>query len=86
MPDERCPEPREAVVIARGCQPVAQLAQKGVTHRDLKPDNIMIGEGDQAGRIKVLDFGLAKAMDAGHVGRVRQVRQVGLESSVTTTS
>jgi eukaryotic-like serine/threonine-protein kinase len=40
---------------------VSAAHQKGITHRDLKPANIMLGEGDQAGRIKVLDFGLAKA-------------------------
>src|SRR5262245_4245256 len=34
--------------------------QKGITHRDLKPANVMLGEGEHAGRIKVLDFGLAK--------------------------
>ena len=34
--------------------------QKGITHRDLKPANIMLGDGEHAGRIKVLDFGLAK--------------------------
>jgi serine/threonine protein kinase/sugar lactone lactonase YvrE len=36
---------------------LATAHDNGITHRDLKPDNIMLGDD---GRLRILDFGLAK--------------------------
>lgn len=35
---------------------LAYLASKGLMHRDLKPDNILLERGD---KVKIVDFGLA---------------------------
>src|SRR5262249_55990795 len=50
----------ESLRIAVGIAEALEAAHdKGVVHRDLKPGNVKI---TPAGKVKVLDFGLAKAM------------------------
>src|SRR5262245_29155244 len=44
---------------------LAAAHQKQILHRDLKPGNVMLSD---AGRVKVLDFGLARTLDASAVG------------------
>ncbi|MFQ5639154.1 MAG: protein kinase [bacterium] len=40
------------------CEGLREAHQAGIVHRDIKPDNILI---DAKGRVKIADFGLAKA-------------------------
>ncbi len=46
------------------CEAVHYAHQKGVIHRDLKPSNILVSVENGVARPKVIDFGLAKALDA----------------------
>ncbi len=61
-------EPAEALaIVPRVCAALQYAHDQGVVHRDIKPENILI---DEAGHVKIADFGLAKLMDTETAARL----------------
>ncbi len=54
------PAKRGADVASQVAHALAAAHEKGLVHRDLKPDNVFLLKD---GRVKLLDFGLAKKLD-----------------------
>ena len=68
--DQRKLTTRERVALyIPVCRAVQHAHQKGVIHRDLKPSNVLVPEQDGAPVPKVIDFGIAKAVDRRLVDR-----------------
>jgi Protein kinase domain len=58
--------PRDRLnLFVQVCQAVQHAHQKAVIHRDLKPSNVLVSRHDTTPVVKVIDFGVAKALGQG---------------------
>ena len=60
--ERRMPIANRLELFVQVCQAVQHAHQKGIIHRDIKPTNILVTEHDGRPVPKVIDFGLAKAL------------------------
>jgi tetratricopeptide (TPR) repeat protein len=58
----RVPVRERLELFSHVCQAIQHAHQKGIIHRDIKPSNVLVISHDGTPLVKVIDFGVAKAI------------------------
>ncbi|MGE3180427.1 MAG: serine/threonine protein kinase, partial [Phycisphaerae bacterium] len=56
--------PERLELFMQACRAVQHAHTKGVVHRDIKPSNVLVVKHDDQPQVKIIDFGIAKALEA----------------------
>ena len=62
-------------LMVQVCAAVQHAHQKGVIHRDIKPSNVLVEAHTGKPLVKVIDFGIAKAVDSSQLEQTAFTRQ-----------
>ena len=77
---KRLSERERCGLFLQVCDAVAHGHAHGVIHRDLKPGNVLV---DAAGHVKVIDFGVARLLDAEMAGCTETGELVGTRHAMS---